>query len=391
MPAWLRFAPPLALAWLLAACGGGGGGAAPAPVAPTAPPSGGGATSGCSVALAPGPYRAVWPGAAWRRAAPQSQGLCPSAVAEALDYAFKDGNHTGAALVARNGYLVAERYAADRDASDLATSWSVAKSFASALLGVAWDEGLLGDLETRKVADFVPDRFAADWRDTAKSAITLWHLTNLRTGLGRRLGVVYYDGRDQLALALTRRLAGRPGEKVYDYSDGDVMIAGQVVKDAAGMDADRYLQRRVGGAIGFRGEWWRDAVGNVMTYCCLDATPRDFLRFGLLYARDGRWNGAALLSPAWIERSTAAARSGQYAFYWWPAPPRGAGYAAVGLMGQLVAVYPDEDLVVARFSRYRRAGDGRPVKTGGNYHETIAPADFDNAEFLRRVYAALDV
>ena len=291
-------------------------------------------------------------------------------------------------LVARNGYLVAERYADDRAADDLVTSWSVAKSIASALLGAARDDGLLGDIREQTVADFVPERFA-DWRNTAKAQITIWHLANMRTALETLAGARLYDAPDQLTMAMDRQLLAAPGGR-YSYSNGDVMIAGEVIQGATGMSTQHYLAQRIGAAIGFAGEWWQDSVGNVMAYCCLDATPRDFLRFGLLYARGGQWQGSPVISAKWIAESTAPALDGEYAFYWWPAAPLGEGYTAIGLMGQIVAVYPDEDLVVARFSRYRRMGDGHAVKVEGNYHETFAPADFDNGVFLSRMFEAVE-
>ena len=340
------------------------------------------------MAVAAGPFAAVWPGSAWQRATPQSQGLCPDAIDAALDYAFQEDNHTGAVLVARNGYLVAGRYAEDRDADDLVTSWSVAKSISSALLGAARDDGLIGDFRDQMVADFVPERFA-DWRNTEKAQISIWHLANMRTGLETITGALFYDAPDQLTMAMDRQLLAAPGER-HRYSNADVMIAGAVIQGATGMSAQHYLGQRIGAAIGFAGEWWQDSVGNVMAYCCLDATPQDFLRFGLLYARQGRWAGSPVISAEWIAESTAPALDGEYGFYWWPAAPAGEGYTAVGLMGQIVAVYPDEDLVVARFSRYRRMGDGHAVKSDGNYHETFAPADFENETFLQRVFEAIE-
>ena len=372
----------------LAACGGGGGGGGSGGgTPPPAPPP---VSGGCSVTVAAGPFNAVWPDDDWQRATPQSQGLCPDAIDAALRYAFGEDNYTGAVLVAKNGYLVSERYADDRSANDLATSWSVAKSFTSALLGTVRDDGLMDDIREQKVADLMPARFADDWRNTEKADISVWHLTNLRTGLEPVVAALLYDAPDQLALAMDRKLIGSPGEKLYSYSNADVMIAGEVIQGATGTPAQHYFAQRIGATIGFSGDWWQDSAGNVMTYCCLDATPRDFLRFGLLYARGGEWNGDRLISADWIATSTAPALRGEYAFYWWSAPPQGKGFTAIGLNGQIVAVYPEEDLVVARFSRYRRMGDGHAVKVEGNYHETTAPAAFDNDTFLSRVFEAVE-
>ena len=368
---------------LLCACGGGGGSDPPAPPPPVSdsqpPPDS--TASGCSAEVSAGPYEQAWPGLEWETRSPDSQGLCPDDLDSAMDYAFAAGNDTGAVLLVRNGYIVAERYSQDREASDLATSWSVAKSLASALMGAALEDGLIGRLEQR-VSEFIPA-----WQATDKSEISLEHLMTLRTALKTVDATDLYAAPDQLQFSLDRERIGEPGEKHYDYSNADVMIAGEVLRSATGMPAGAYLDQRIGAAIGFSGDWWTDTAGHVLTYCCLDATPRRFARFGLLFARGGAWDGTALLTSDWIERSTGPARDGEYLFYWWPAGS--GGFGAFGLHGQIVAAYPEVDMVVTRFSRYTRLGDGRAVRDEDNYHGTEEPSNFDNATFLAMVFEAL--
>ena len=375
---WLAIGALLAA---LCACGGGGS-SSPAPQSAAPPPAPEPPASGCSVDVASGPFDTAWPGLDWESATPESQGLCPEALESALDYAFADGEDTGAVVIVRHGRIVAERYARDRGPDDQATSWSVAKSFASALVGAALDDGLIGSLD-QSMADFIPA-----WRDTDKAAITLRHTMTLRTALEILDGGELYDGADQLQMSMDRALTGTPGEKLYDYSNADVMLAGEVVRVATGMSAQAYLDSRIGAVIGFSGDWWNDSAGNVMTYCCLDATPRNFARFGLLFARRGQWNGQTVLSNDWFTTSTEPAYDDDYGFYWWPGG--GVSFVAIGLHGQIIGIYPDADLVATRFSRYTRVGDGRPVREGGNYHGTNEPDDFDVASFLDQVYEAIE-
>lgn len=371
---------------LMSACGGGSGGGDPAPPPPPAGTGGGtnppASTDGCSVEVSGGPYELAWPDMEWESKSPESQGLCPGDIDRAMDYAFEAGNDTGAVLVVRNGYIVAERYSEDREAAALATSWSVAKSIASALMGAALDDGLILNLD-QNVSEFIPA-----WRETDKSGITLEHLMTLRTALETVDGAELYEAEDQLQFSLDRELVGEPGERHYDYSNADVMIAGEVIRSATGMPAGAYLDQRIGATIGFSGDWWTDAAGQVLAYCCIDATPRGFARFGLLFARGGEWNGTMVLSGDWIEESTGPASGGRYRFYWWSAGSGGIG--AFGLHGQIVAVYPEADLVVTRFSRYTKQGDGRSVREGDNYHGTVEPGSFDNADFLELVLDSLE-
>ena len=365
---------------LLVSCGGGGSGSDNS--INVSPPITSTPTTGCSVSFESGPFTKVWPGLSWETATPESQGMCPDNIVEAMDYAFQDGNFTGAVIVIRNGYIVAERYADDRMATDLVTSWSVAKSFTSALIGKALDEGLISSLD-QQVSEFIPA-----WKDSDKEVITLRQLMTVKTALELLDGGDFYDEEDQLQVSIDRNLIGQPGEQLYTYSNSDVMLAGEVVRSSTSMTPKTYLDQKIGSVIRFSGEWWQDTKGHILTYCCLDSTARDFGRFGLLFARNGEWEGQEILSDNWITESTAPALSGQYGFYWWPAP--NTGFTALGVQGQIVAVYPAEDLVIMRFSSYTRMGDGSVVRTGSNYHATTEPANFENNTFIDNVLEALE-
>ncbi len=365
---------------LLVSCGGGGSGSDNS--VNVSPPITSTPTTGCSVSFESGPFTKVWPGLSWETATPESQGMCPDNIVEAMDYAFQDGNFTGAVIVIRNGYIVAERYADDRMATDLVTSWSVAKSFTSALIGKALDEGLISSLD-QQVSEFIPA-----WKDSDKEVITLRQLMTVKTALELLDGGDFYDEEDQLQVSIDRNLIGQPGEQLYTYSNSDVMLAGEVVRSSTSMTPKTYLDQKIGSVIRFSGEWWQDTKGHILTYCCLDSTARDFGRFGLLFARNGEWEGQEVLSDNWITESTAPALSGQYGFYWWPAP--NTGFTALGVQGQIVAVYPAEDLVIMRFSSYTRMGDGSVVRTGSNYHATTEPTNFENNTFIDNVLEALE-
>lgn len=391
------FAPALAAAILLG-CGGGGGGGGEPPATPEPPPPSVEVPTtldNCSVTVTTDSTESSWPTNAWETATPESQGLCPDDLQEASDYAFAEGNSTGAFLVIKNGYIVFEKYDDGKTADDLVTSWSVAKSFMSLLMGTALEDGYLQSIDEQSASEFIPS-----WSEDRRAEITLRHLMTVRSALPVVNAGLFYASEDQLPMAVNRTLIGNPGDRLYNYSNADIMVAGRVLHVATGMDAGEYLDVRVNGTIGIQSaEWWIDGEENVLSYCCLDATPRDFARFGLLYSRGGEWNGTQVVSSDWVDTSTEYARTLQgnesetaeveagYGFYWWPILNN--GFGAFGLNSQMVAIYPDVDMIVLRFSNYTRLGTGEPIRVGLNFHSTVTPTNFDNATFIAMVYEAL--
>ena len=386
---------------LCISCGGGGGSAGPssqgasssgqvsASSTQSQTSSSSSLIEGCSVSVS-NEAELTWPTLDWEQGLPELNGFCPSKLENALNYAFAEGNETGAVLIVKNGKLIAERYSEDRTANDLVTSWSVAKSFTSALLGAAVDEGYLIGLD-QELGDFF-----TEWRDTKKAEITIEQLLTVKTGLdllkddngdGIPDGDDLYNSEDQVGISLSRSLVGEPGSRNYLYSNSDVMLAGELVKEATGVSVSDYLDTGLGKKIGFTGEWWVDAQSSVLSYCCLDSTPRSFARFGLLFARNGLWIADQVLSEDWVRHSTQPAKFNEYGYFWWPAGNN--GFSALGVMGQMISVFPDDDLVILRFSKYQRMGDGRAVREISNYHQTSEPELFDNQEFIGLVRDAV--
>jgi CubicO group peptidase (beta-lactamase class C family) len=372
----------------LVACGGGGSSAPEETPTPTPAPT----TQNCNVFVTKGPYPQIWPTVEWNTASLESQGMCPDEVQSVIDYAFLEGNDTGAIIVIRNGYIVIEEYDSGKTENDLATSWSVGKSFASALMGVALEEGLVSSL------DETTGQYFPEWSGTERENISIRNLMTLRTGLEADClgppndfdngGNSIYFSLDQVACALNRELQGPIGEKLYSYSNSDVMLAGEIMEITSGMKLDDYLDQKLGSIMNADYQWWEDAVGNSLGYCCIDATPRDFGRFGLIFARNGEWNGQQLIPQSWIELSTSLALNGEYGYYWWPINGHN-GFVAIGLHGQTIAVIPEDNLVIMRFGNYSRLGDGSTVRAGTNGHSTSQPLSYDITSFINKVTALI--
>jgi len=306
----------------------------------------------------------MWPGADWVEADPADHGLDPAALDELASYTFRDSHNTQALVVFKDGYLVAEWYAEGADADSLVTSWSMAKSVTSALVGVGIREGALS-------LDDTVGQHLSEWATGPNAGITLHHLLTMQSGLPENWSNpygVYGAEPDQLAYSLDREPVRPPGEQ-YSYVNEDSMVVGGVLAAALGQPVADVARTELFEPLGLSADWWVDGVGNTLTYCCLDSTARDFGRFGLLYARGGEWDGAQLIPADYLAESTSGqSYDGAYGLHWWIDSERDA-FAGIGLSGQYVWVKPDADLVVVRFGTYERIGT-EPVRTGRNYHDT---------------------
>jgi CubicO group peptidase (beta-lactamase class C family) len=306
---------------------------------------------------------AVVPGVDWEVATPEDHGMDPESLEAARTYAFGDGMNTQGVVVVHDGEIVAEWYADGADDESWAASWSVAKSFTSALIGIAIEDGLIPGVDEPMTTWF------PEWEGSEREAMTLGDVLHMSSGLD---WIEDYDPaavnesdiirlvlgeRDQLAYAASRPAANEPGS-VWSYSSGDTMLLSGVIEQATGMTADEYARQELFDPLGMEQvEWWRDAEEHTLTYCCLDTTSRGFARFGLLYEREGSWGGEQVVPREWVEESLVPAppSDGAYGYQWWLDQPPGLPedvFAALGHDGQFIYVIPSLDLVVVRNGTY---------------------------------------
>ena len=341
---------------VLAGCGGGGGGGGGAP-----PP-----------AAAPPPESSV-PPPSWtlERTSPADLEVPAAAVDAVLDHVFTDEAVQSAVLVDR-GHVIGERYADGYDAESYGTSWSVAKSIYSAAVGAAIDAGDIASAE-QPASDFL-----TEWIGTDKEGITVRNILEMRSGYPADVGI--FTQEDQSAFALDVALVNEPGT-LFVYSNANSQLMELLLRRATGADAHTYLSRQILEPIGIDPAavgLWLDPTGvNPLTYCCIDMRPDDFARFGLLYARGGEWDGSRVLSESWIDESLTAA-SAVYGFQWWvlnaaffdgDTPPIEVA-AALGLDGQKIYVWREEDVVLVVLTRYEHFRNQGYVLSLNNWPNT---------------------
>jgi CubicO group peptidase (beta-lactamase class C family) len=280
------------------------------------------------------------------------------------------GNGTLAYLVVHRDRLVYERYFDGADRQARQTSFSVAKSFVSTLVGIAIDEGLIGSVED-PVTRYLPELAA---RDRRFDQIRLRNLLTMSSGIRYwetdlpwpwTDDTATYYGVDLRDVALNgTRIEGPPG-KAWHYNNYHPLLLGMVLERATGMSVSDYMAARLWRPLGAEADaTWNldsDRSGLEKLESGLNATPVDFARFGQLFLHRGAWNGTRIVPRDWVDKATAADATGDpadhYQYFWWVDVERPGRFYALGNYGQYIYVAPDADAVVVRFGRDWGAGN----------------------------------
>jgi hypothetical protein len=350
------------------------------------------AAQAAHVPLPPQPQDVPFPEDGWPegKLAPPAQ----AALEAALDGAFAepDPAHprgTRAVVVVVQGRVVGERYASGFGPGTRLLGWSMTKSVTNALVGVLVGEGRLR-------VDAPPDVPAWRGGGDPRREITVDQLLRMSSGLdwterysvGIRpsdvIEMLYGRGHlDMAGYASGRGLEVPPGS-VWKYSSGTSVLLSAILRSTLNDDAAyrAFPRRGLFDRIGMRSAVLEaDAAGTFVGSSYGWATARDWARFGLLYLRDGVWNGDRVLPPGWVDytRTPApAAPRGEYGAHFWlnagssdgsappplPRAPRDLLYAS-GHDGQCVSIVPSRDLVVVRLGI-------TPGFWSGPYEEFIA-------------------
>ena len=306
------------------------------------------------------------------RAAPAAVDIGPCPASRVLDHVFTDAAVQSAVLVG-DGQVIAERYAAGYDIGSLGTSWSVAKSFYSAAIGIAIDRG---DIES---LDQPASVFIHEWAGTNKESITVRNLLEMRAGLPNP---DVFTQANQTQFALAQGLNREPGT-TFLYSNITSQLFEPLLRRATGLDAHEWLARTVLEPIGIDRDaigMWFDPTGvQPLTYCCLDMRPDDFARFGWLFANGGLWDSEQVVSADYVEQSLAA-RVGYYGLQWWvmntayfsDSTPDIDVSAAHGFQGQHIYVWREGRVVLVVLTEYDHDVEQGYVLSLTNFPSTCA-------------------
>jgi len=303
--------------------------------------------------------------------------------------AFLERENTQAFIVILDDAILYEKYFNETQRDSMLTSFSVAKSFASALIGIAIEEGYINSVED-PITDYLPE-FAE--RDPRFNDITIHHLLMMASGLdyqNMRWAILngddpittYYPDQRQAALEFTKVLDS-PGE-YFLYNKYHPQLLGLILKQTTGRSVAEYMQEKIWDPIGmeFDGSMSIDSEENGFEKmeAGVNARAIDFAKFGRLYLDNGEWDGVQVIPPEWIAESTSVDRSIQRADYYpdefgklifdklngyykymWYGFFRGEedyDFTAAGDHGQYIYVSPAKNLIIVRNSlAYGEFGD----------------------------------
>jgi CubicO group peptidase (beta-lactamase class C family) len=301
----------------------------------------------------------------WEISTPEEQGLDPLMVAELYyDAARLDSIYS--LLIVKNGYLVAEGYFNEGSIDLKSNIQSISKSYISALVGLAFEQGCLTSLD-QPFLDFFPE-YADQIEDPRKEEITIRHLLQMRSGYPwEESHADLWEGMltgDLLSLMVHYPLVSDPGA-AFHYSNVSTYYLGAIVARACEVDLSEFSEEQLFTPIGAElGEWWPPEKNEYpMGFCCIHVTARDAARFAQLYLNDGVFDGKQVISSEWVHDSLQAYSTGEqleyvprvgpnfdrtgYGYQWWRLQSGDHEYAAMlGHGGQTIALLDEFDMVI---------------------------------------------
>jgi CubicO group peptidase (beta-lactamase class C family) len=300
------------------------------------------------------------PGDDWPVSTPQDQGLDPQLIAE-LYYNAAEMETLFGLLVVKDGQLVAEKYFNEGSIDQQVLLQSATKSYISALVGLALDQGCLLSVE-QKMMDFFPE-YADEISDPRKKQITIRDLLQMRSGYpweesDPALWEAHLPG-DWPPLIVGFPLVSDPGD-AFHYSNLTAYWLGVIVSRACETDLRTFAEEYLFSPLDVElGEWWQDKYDYYFPFFHFSA--RDAARFGQLYLDDGLYAGNQILPADWVRDSLQVYSNDPfvledasrhlddvgYGYQWWSARAGDQPLKlAWGHGGQLIILLPDLDMVI---------------------------------------------
>lgn len=300
----------------------------------------------------------------------------PAGKSLALDIdadAFMQRQRNAGLIIVRNGEVRFEKYALGYGPQGRWTSFSVAKSFTSTLVGAAIKDGCIRNLGDM-VTNYIPDLRGSPYDD-----VSVQQLLTMTSGVkwnedytDRESDVALFNlqkpesGMDVTVSYMRRLQREAPAGEKWVYKTGETNLIGVLVSSATGKTLSDYLSEKIWKPFGMERDavWMLGATDHEISGCCISATLRDYARFGLFILGGGVAGGEPVLPDDWLAQATAKQADidvpGRgYGYQWWTNDD--GSFAAQGIFGQGIYIDPKRSLVIASNGNWPTATDPEGV------------------------------
>ncbi|MEN8225761.1 MAG: serine hydrolase [Bacteroidota bacterium] len=271
-------------------------------------------------------------------------------------------NKTSSFIVIRNDSILYERYFGEAGPETILPSFSIAKAFVSALTGIAVKEGYIQDVH-QPVTDFLTGFKHRGFED-----VTIEHLLNMRSGIKfneaylNPFGHVakFYYGQNLKKYVYKLKINKTPGSE-YHYNSASAVILAMIIEKTTAKKFAQYFEEKIWKKMGakYPATWNYDSEkhGMVKAFCCINATARDFAKFGRLYINKGKLGEEQIIPEEWISYSmnvhNDSRDSEDYPYsYYWRVLSNGMVFSK-GILGQYIFLDPSKNLIIVRFGKNR--------------------------------------
>ncbi|MCR2833653.1 serine hydrolase domain-containing protein [Parerythrobacter lacustris] len=302
----------------------------------------------------------------------------PLAKGEPLDLgldldAYMKKQRTAAMVILLDGKVVTEEYGLGFGPEGKWTSFSVAKSLTSTMVGAAIKDGHIKSLDD-KVTDYIDGLKGSAYDDvTVRQLLTMtsgvkWNedYTDPKSDVALFNEHKAEDGLDATVSYMRKLPREAPAGEKWVYKTGETNLIGVLVSEATGKPLAEYLSEKVWSRFGMEQDatWLLGSTGHEISGCCIQASTRDFARFGQFIMSGAMIDGESILPDGWMaEAGTKQADIGApgkgYGFQWWTYDD--GSYAAQGIFGQGIFIDPARKLVIASNSNWPTATDEEGV------------------------------
>jgi CubicO group peptidase (beta-lactamase class C family) len=287
--------------------------------------------------------------------------------------AYMASQRNAGLVIVQNGKIRFEKYALDYGPEGRWTSFSVAKSLTSSLVGAAIKDGYIKSLDD-KVSRYIPGL-----RGSAYDDVSVRQLLTMTSGVkwnedytDRNSDVALFDrqppepGEDITVSYMKKLPREAPADSKWVYKTGETNLIGVLVSSATGKTLSAYLSEKIWKPYGMEGDaiWMLGRTGHEIAGCCISARLRDYARFGMFILGGGKAGGNEVLPADWLPHATTKqADIGQpgrgYGYQWWTNDD--GSFAAQGIFGQGIFIDPARKLVIASNGNWPTATDPEGV------------------------------